>query len=300
MQWAGCATSRRFAARFHSRPACRLLPLHRSHAASSLEVRLLVVRAADPAVVVRRLHELGVTGINRRVVDSTFEVFSCSFAGDRLAELASVPGVYTVQPTPVDGGTRAEVADQVNADNFDGNSLYPGYYEWLTGIGVTGEGVTLACVDTGVCDEHPDLVNRVMDCVGESCNDGECTGHGTRVAGVLVGDGGSGVKDPWGFQAGLGLAPRSMIIDQVFSSVYEEPDGMLRLMRTSWLNGAVLSNNSWGPSATALGYDLDTRLVDVGVRDADSEAYGNQPLGYVLSIMNGSGATSRRGRPTRR
>ena len=147
-------------------------------------------------MVVRRLHELGVTGINRRVVDSTFEVFSCSFPGDRLVELASVPGVYTVQPTPVDGGTRAEVADQVNADNFDGNSLYPGYYEWLTGIGVTGEGVTLACVDTGVCDEHPDLVNRVMDCVGELQRWGG-TGH-APVAGVLVGDGGSGGRIPQG------------------------------------------------------------------------------------------------------
>jgi serine protease AprX len=278
-------------------PACRLLPIHRSRNEAMLDVRMLVVRAAGPASVVRRMHELGVPAVNRRVVDKTFEVFSCTVGGDRLAALASIPGVYTVQPVPMDGGTRAEVADQVNADNFEGNGLYPGYYEWLTELGITGDGVTLASVDTGICIEHPDLTSRVTDCDGESCNDGKCTGHGTRVAGVLVGDGASGVNDPWGFRAGLGLAPRSMLVDQLFSPVYEEPDGMLRLMRTSRLNGAVLSNNSWGPSATALGYDLDTRLVDVGVRDADGEAYGNQPLGYVLSIMNGSGGSQSQGTP---
>ncbi|MCH2149249.1 MAG: S8 family serine peptidase, partial [Phycisphaerales bacterium] len=221
-------------------PACRLLPRHRMRTEEPIVIRMLVVRAAGPASVVRRLHELGVPAVNRRVVDGTFEVFSCTIGGDRLATLASIPGVYTVQPMPTDGGSRAEVADQVNADNFEGNALYPGYYEWLTELGITGDGVTIASVDTGICVEHPDLTSRITDCDGESCNDGKCTGHGTRVAGVLVGDGASGVNDPWGFRAGLGLAPRSMLIDQLFSPLYEEPDGMLRLMRASRLNGAVL------------------------------------------------------------
>ncbi|MDG2292400.1 MAG: S8 family serine peptidase, partial [Phycisphaerales bacterium] len=90
---------------------------------------------------------------------------------------------------------------------------------------------------------------------------------------------------------------RAMLLDQRYYPTYEDPDGMLQLMRDSLQNGAVLSSNSWGPSPVPLGYDLDTRLVDIGVRDADSELYGNQPLGFVLSIMNGSGGSQTQGTP---
>jgi subtilisin family serine protease len=72
---------------------------------------------------------------------------------------------------------------------------------------------------------------------------------------------------------------------------------MLLLMTESYRNGALLSSNSWGPSGKPCGYDLQTRQVDVGVRDADPNAAGNQSLTYVLAIMDGKGGTSTQGTP---
>jgi uncharacterized repeat protein (TIGR01451 family) len=72
---------------------------------------------------------------------------------------------------------------------------------------------------------------------------------------------------------------------------------MLMLMTESVRNHALMSGNSWGPAGSPQGYDDDTRQVDVGVRDADPDAPGDQPLHYVLSIMNGNGGTSTQGTP---
>ena len=68
-------------------------------------------------------------------------------------------------------------------------------------------------------------------------------------------------------------------------------------MAESFANGAVLSNNSWGPSGSPRGYDIDTKQTDIGARDVDPSAAGNQALTYVLSIMNGYGGTSSQGTP---
>jgi hypothetical protein len=68
-------------------------------------------------------------------------------------------------------------------------------------------------------------------------------------------------------------------------------------MTDSYNNGASLSGNSWGPAGTPQGYDDDTLQVDIGVRDADPVAAGNQPLSFVLSFMNGGGGTSSQGTP---
>ena len=72
---------------------------------------------------------------------------------------------------------------------------------------------------------------------------------------------------------------------------------MLKLMRQSQDNAADLSGNSWGPSSSPRGYDGDTRQVDVGARDTKPDVAGDQPLTYVLSIMNGYGGTSSQGTP---
>jgi len=75
-----------------------------------------------------------------------------------------------------------------------------------------GAGVTVAVLDTGVDQDHPDLQTRIGDCVTEvthfkpdakSCEDGQ--GHGTHVSGTVLADGGPGGQGIFGVAPEAGL-----------------------------------------------------------------------------------------------
>ncbi|WP_306580706.1 S8 family serine peptidase [Dokdonella sp.] len=270
-------------------PAWRLLPQWRLLAAGEREVHVLVYRHATG--VMAALAAVAPISAPAQPIDRMLAVVSLKLRTDRLAELAVLPGVYSVQPVPLDGGLRGEMSNQVNAGNIDaGNIAFPGYLDYLDDIGVHGNGVILADVDGGIYDTHPDLVNRMLPCLGSTCGGSAVDSHGTHTAATMAGDGSSGVK-AGAFLRGLGMAPQAKLIEQVYDPTFTQPGGMLKLMTESQRNGAYASGNSWGPAGSPLGYDGDTRQVDVGVRDADPTAAGDQPLVYVLSIMNGYGGS---------
>ena len=265
----------------------------------SIKVRLLVYPEAGLAETRQALQALGGTDIRiQSGLDPVFELITCKLPGDQISPAAALPGVYTLQAVPTDGGNRGEMSNQVNAGNLDGSNLaFPGYQAWLNELNLSGQGVIIAHVDTGFDQVHPDLFNRTLPCNGSTCGIDAASPHGTHTAGIIAGDGSSGVTDSFGFLRGLGMAPGANLVEQLHSPTYTEEGGMLTLMTESHRNLAVISGNSWGPSATPLGYDADTRWVDIGVRDADPQTEGNQPLSYVLSIMNGYGGTSTQGTP---
>lgn len=257
--------------------------------------RLLVLRAA--AVSTEALATAGARVLGRSPSDRHFEEILVEARGEQLAALAAVPGVLSVQDLPTDGGTRGELSNQQFAGNVDlANQPLADYPNWLSQFGLTGAGVLMANVDSGLDENHPDLLERMRPCTGISCG-GTSSQHGTHTAAIMAGDGRSGVRDTRGFLRGLGVAFGANLIEQSYSPTFTQPNGMLTLMRTSAANGAVLSGNSWGPSGTPRGYDANTRQVDVGVRDTDPDTPGDQPLLYVLSIMNGNGGTSTQGTP---
>ena len=77
---------------------------------------------------------------------------------------------------------------------------------WST-LGVSGNGIGVAVIDSGVAD-HPDLAGRVVarvDFTGEQSN-GDPGGHGTHVAGLIAGDG-TASGGAW-----TGVAPRANIV----------------------------------------------------------------------------------------
>lgn len=261
------------------------------------EWRAMLYRGAGVADATLRASGVGVG--RRSVIDREFEIVEITGANAQaLEQLAQMPGVYALNPVPRNGGKRAELANQISANNLGPSNLpVPGYLAWLNGIGVNGTGVKIANVDGGIHDTHPDLIGRMLPCVGDTCGGGAVDAHGTHTAGIMAADGSSGINDANGFRRGLGMAPGAKLIEQVYEPTFSQAGGMLKLMRQSHDNGADLSGNSWGPSGTPVGYDTDTRQVDVGVRDTKPDVTGDQPLTYVVSIMNGGGGTSSQGSP---
>jgi subtilisin family serine protease len=277
-------------------PAYRVQPKWRSLGAAEIDVHVSAYRNA--AGVEDALRAAGATVTGSHAIDRHFRTIGVRVAGNRFAAIAAIPGVYSVQPVPTSGGLRAEMSDQVNAGNVDDdNFAFPGYLDYLEGIGVDGSGVVIADVDGGIYDTHPDLVHRMVSCTGTTCGGSETDSHGTHTAGIMAGDGSSGTMTANGFLRGLGMAPGANLVEQLYDPTYTHPGGMLLLMTESYRNHAVMSGNSWGPSGVPEGYDDDTRQVDVGVRDADPDEAGDQPFHYVLSIMNGDGGTSTQGTP---
>lgn len=279
-------------------PQYRLLPHYRNLPEATLATNLLLYRGADTPGLMLAIQRMGGELLSSGVMDQTFEIAQFNLSGSTLAQVAQLPGVYSVQPVRTDGGLRGEMSSQVNAGNYDTNNLaFVGYQDWLAELGLSGAGVIVADVDSGVDHDHPDLINNMLPCSGSSCAGSTQSAHGTHTAGIIAADGASGIVDTRGFLRGLGVAPGANLIEQLYSPTFSLENGMLTLIQQSFANGALLSSNSWGPAATPQGYDADTRQVDVGVRDADPLTPGNQSFSYMLSIMNGNGGTSSQGSP---
>lgn len=233
-------------------------------------------------------------------LDKKLRIYLIMGDGGVLQAVSELGFVYTVQPVPQDGGTRAEASAQVLAGNMNASGQpIPGYLTWLNGVGYDGSGVLVAVVDSGSLDDHPDYDPRLNPCFGVSCDENEAraTSHGTHVMGIVGGDGASGIVDAQGFSRGLGIAPGVSLTEQLYVGNYQGPEGMRLLIRESSENDADISTNSWGPSGSALGYDLNTMEVDLSVRDAQPAVAGNQNISYILAIANGNGGTQSQGTP---
>jgi subtilisin family serine protease len=261
-------------------------------------VDVLIYRGADVDAVLQALEALGGEPLGFSPLNDAFGLATFRMPGSALQAAAQIAGVYSLQPEPTDGGLRGEVSNQVSVSNVDSaERAFPGYADWLEQLGSDGTGVIMASVDAGVDEEHPDLAGRFVSCAGPTCAGSATSDHGTHTAAIMAADGASGVVDDLDFLRALGMAPGASLVEQLYSPWYTYPGGLLSLMAESHRNGAAISGNSWGPSGTPQGYDDDTMQVDIGVRDSDPRTAGNQPLTYVLSIMNGFGGTQTQGTP---
>ena len=280
-------------------PAYAVQPEYRLLHVDPIRVRAMIVPQAGLTETVAAIEALGGELLEiDSDADPTFVITTFLIPGARLKEAAALPGVYSLQPVPTDGGDRGEMSNQVNAGNLSATNLaFPGYRHWLSSHNLSGSGVLIANVDSGIDQTHRDLTNRMRLCMGLTCGGSRQSDHGTHTAGIMAGDGRSGVRDSYGFLRGLGMAPGANLIEQVYLSNSNVAFSLAQLMSESAQNRAVISGNSWGPSGSARGYDLDTRQVDLGVRDAVPARWGNQPLTYVLSMMNGYGGLSSQGTP---
>ncbi|MFU8832340.1 MAG: S8 family serine peptidase [Wenzhouxiangella sp.] len=236
-----------------------------------------------------------ITPLNRH-----FNIVHMDAPGHNYSALAEVAGIYTVQYIRPETGPRGEMSNQSVVGNYDGSGVvFPGYVDWLNDTGYDGAGVTVGVVDGGVRTSHIDLASRIVPCVPSGDSPTSCTSanddHGTHVAGAVAGTGATGITNAAGFLRGQGMAPGASVIQQRYPAFLGAgpgsmiPDGMLKIYRESALSGALLTNNSWGPTGSPQGYDIPTKQIDFISRDADPATPGHQPVLAVWSIMNGNG-----------
>ncbi|KAA3643713.1 MAG: hypothetical protein DWP95_05065 [Proteobacteria bacterium] len=278
--------------------ALRVAKHNRSLSADRIASMALVV-TEQLAQSQAELIQLGALIHSTVSIDKNLSAINFIFPGSQYQAAAEIPGLLTIQKVATDGGPRGEMSQQSIVGAYNGAlTVVPGYQSWLTAAGVDGSGVTVGVVDGGIFNNHPDLVGQFISCSGPGPSCGNTTDdHGTHVAGAIAGTGVNNAFDSGGFNRGLGVAPGVRIVEQLYEPLTDpgQSDGMigagamLSIYKDSQISGALLTNNSWGPTGSPQGYDIPTMEIDMIARDANPDIPGNQPVMPVWSIMNGNG-----------
>jgi serine protease AprX len=125
----------------------------------------------------------------------------------------------------------------------------------------TGKGQIVAIADTGLDDQHPDFQGRIVGLIarGRPGDTSDPIGHGTHVAGSVLGDGsasGGSIR---------GTAPEAELF---FQSVLDAQGGLggldpelAQVFEEAYQAGARIHSNSWGATAESA-YRVNSREVD--------------------------------------
>lgn len=136
--------------------------------------------------------------------DYVFSGFSVEIPQNQLDQLIDAPGVKAVYPNEtyeVDSVSLGTIDSEIFSPHMIDSAPYIGSEEaW--DLGYTGEGVTVAVIDTGVDYTHPDLDHAFGDYLGWDFVDNDAdpqetlvgapddlTDHGTHVAGTIAAKG---------------------------------------------------------------------------------------------------------------
>jgi serine protease AprX len=181
---------------------------------------------------------------------------------DRMSELSRMPGVTNVTP---DGRVGFNADDYSLSAKRIGN-LTNSAQLWTEGI--TGAGVGVAVLDTGVYAGHPDLAGRVTHCEDFSKERGtvaDCAdtfGHGTFMAGLIAGDGTSSGGSH------TGAAPDANIIAVKLAGFDGAADVSNVLAGIQWV---VAHRNAY-----------NIRVLNMSLGTDSTQSYQLSPLNYAV------------------
>ncbi|WP_027463901.1 S8 family serine peptidase [Deinococcus ficus] len=210
-----------------------------------------------------------------------FSVIATGAEINRISQMPGVLGVYPIHEVQLPPTVRGENGN-LSPDMF--------YATGMTGadiaqneLGLTGKGVKVGVIDSGIDVDHPAFQGRIVagyDFVGDDYgkdgkyvavpdnNPDDCGGHGTHVAGIIGGNDPSNTRNGVGFK---GVAPDvSFGAYRIFGcsgSSYD--DVILAAMERSYTDGMQVVNMSLGSAfdnwkETPLAKAAD-RLVKKGV-----------------------------------
>ncbi len=232
---------------------------------------------------------------------------------ESLKDLARMRDVYYISQQ-VEPKLHDEIATQITGggswliDNDDNSYTpyreYGDHGSYINQLGYTGKNVTVAVADTGIYANHSDFQDRVIGGYSYTENeDNWTTGnlhyHGTHCAGSVAGDtyNGTGMtinefsfSDELGpYYAAQGSAPQSELYAvRIFGSSagWVGPDDIYDIVEVAAQNStSYIHSNSWG-AAVEGEYTAMSNSYDIAVRDANSNATGNQPMVITTSAGN--------------
>ncbi len=129
-----------------------------------------------------------------------------------------------------------------------------------TKIPQTGDGQTVAVADTGLDESHPDFRGRVeIVALGRPNDPSDPNGHGTHVAGSVLGDGSASNGKIRGTAPGAKLFFQSLLDSQ--EGLGGLPLNLGDLFEEAYKAGARIHNNSWGASTESM-YTISSIEVD--------------------------------------
>jgi subtilisin family serine protease/subtilisin-like proprotein convertase family protein len=164
-------------------------------------------------------------------------------------------------------------------------------------LGLTGTNVFININDSGIDPTHPDLEGRITSDVPSTLVD--LDGHGTHVAGTILGSGkmSSTVSNaPGSILPGAdfrGMAPAAtafalpidLTTGPLLSDAYLQEVAATNYYVTLGRTNLPISNNSWGYTFST-DYDSGAASYDAAVRDALPQNPGAQPILYVFAAGN--------------
>ena len=175
----------------------------------------------------------------------------------RLPELARLDQIREIHPVP-----KRTLFNNVARGILDATVV-------VNGTNYDGDGELIAVADTGfdkgdTTDVHPAFTGRVdkLYALGRAGLTDDPNGHGTHVAGSVLGNGNSATM------GGViqGTAPAAHLILQ---SLLDTSDGLggiptdlHDLFQPTYDDGARVHTNSWGPVAPSVAYDASCREID--------------------------------------
>lgn len=228
-----------------------------------------------------------------------FNVLRIEMPKEGLMQAAQIPDVIRVDPyiKPV---AEDERAAHIVAGNYSSPTVIigPGYNP-LTQFGVDGTNVTVGMVDDGVgipgaggfYITSANTVNGPL----RGATAGAEGGHGHINASIISGAAPFGVLDPTGHNYGLGIAPKSHIINIPFlktgntTTDIQAVDDTFNTLGPNGVRGSI-TNNSWGAGTNSNAYDSLAAQYDGFVRDA-TVAAPIDPFTIIFSAGN-SGPTA--------
>jgi hypothetical protein len=192
--------------------------------------------------------------------------------GSQLEELAAIPGVVAIDNAP-----QPHIMNNVAADVLLTRSV------WAT-FGYYGSNETVAVADSGldVCSNSTALlqgdfrdgagnarVTFLQDYSGDGAHD-PISGHGTHVAGSVLGNGFYSGSDPsthtYPSTCYAGSAPEASLVFQALgrstnaSAIYP-PTNLNMMFQAAYTNNARIHQNSWGSDTYGV-YNNQAREVD--------------------------------------